>query len=302
MVIVFGSIGIDLVTRLERLPRPGETALGARYDVYPGGKGANQALAARRAGAVTMLVGAVGDDGFAAPALALLKADGVDLAHVAAAPGETTQTAFISIDSAGENVITVATGVGLKVTAALLTPVPLHRGDVLLMQREIADREILAAQAQARAAGSLIALNAAPAGGFDPRLCDTLDLLIANEHEIADIALALGLSVSEPVAAGLAVSAARQIDVLVTLGPDGVAVCRAGTVTRVESLKITPVDTTAAGDAFCGALAAELARGADLVEATRYGAAAGALACLKPGAQPSLPRRDDIAAALARSF
>ncbi len=181
MIVVFGSINIDLVTRAERIPGPGETVLGSDYVAIPGGKGANQALAARRAGARVALVGAYGQDGFAEPALALLKADGVELSHSRAAP-KPTGAAFIVVDPPGENAIVVASGAKASAEASQLQAFPFGPGDRLLLQREVPIPEVEAAAAFARARGARAMLNAAPAGALSPKLAEALDFLCVNEH------------------------------------------------------------------------------------------------------------------------
>ena len=166
MIVVFGSIGIDFVTRVPSIPAPGETVIGPSFEVFPGGKGANQALAAARCGANVELVGAIGDDSSLEPALALLKDAGVGLGAVASLAGARTQTAFISIDRQGQNAIAVALGASLLASAQALGSVSMHRGDILLTQRELPDRETASALSLARAAGATTILNAAPGTGF----------------------------------------------------------------------------------------------------------------------------------------
>ena len=295
MIVVFGSINVDLVTRVANIPAPGQTVLGPSYDIIAGGKGANQALAARRAGAAVALVGAVGADGFAETALALLRADGVDLAALAIVDAP-TGAAFISVDARGENAIVVASGANARTKASQIAPLPLGSGDFLLLQREVPDAEGEIAARAARARGARVILNLAPAGAITEAYLRTLDVLIMNEHEAQAVSDTFQLGLSDPAAIAEAVDARFGIAAIVTLGAEGAAGWSGGDVHRVSAPKVTVVDTTAAGDAFTGAFAAALDCGLAFSEAMQDGAAAGSLACTKRGAQPSLPRLAEIRA------
>ncbi len=216
MIIVFGSINIDLVARVGRLPRAGETVLGPGYDVIPGGKGANQALAARRAGSDVVMVGAVGRDGFADATLAELAAAGVDLSHVSRVDAP-TGAAFIAVDAAGENQIIVASGANAAVKAAALDALSPAPRDILMMQWEVPEAEILAAARWGRDRGLRIMLNRAPAGPISAELADLLDMVVVNEHEV--LALGAGLGVTgEPDAVAAVLSERHGLAVAVTLG------------------------------------------------------------------------------------
>ena len=294
MIVVFGSINIDLVTRVAALPAPGETVLGPSYDTIPGGKGANQALAARRAGGEVALVGAVGQDGFADVALQLLLRDGVDCTHVArvAAP---TGAAFITVDAHSENIIVVASGANGYARAAQVT---LKASDILLLQREVPDSEGEAAARKARASGAKVMLNLAPAGAISRDYLAHIDILVMNEHEAGVLAEAHGLDARSPELAALALHQSFGLTTIVTLGAEGAVAFECSTRHAVAALAISPVDTTAAGDTFVGALAACLARGQSLSEALPFAAAAGSLACTVRGAQTSIPYRNAILAQL----
>ncbi len=293
MIVVFGSINIDLVTRAERIPGPGETVLGSDYVAIPGGKGANQALAARRAGARVALVGAYGQDDFAEPALALLKADGVELSHSRAAP-KPTGAAFIVVDAAGENAIVVASGANASAAASQLQALSFGPGDLILLQREVPIPEVEAAAAFARRRGARTMLNAAPAGALSTALADALDFLCVNEHEAAIVGASLGVSAADPIEIAEAIQRRRGLATIVTLGPAGAVGFHRGERFSAPAPKVEVVDTTAAGDSFVGAFAAALDRGLDFAEAMKRGLAAGSLACTKPGAQPSMPYFDEI--------
>ncbi|WP_460448162.1 ribokinase [Alsobacter sp. SYSU BS001988] len=297
MIVTFGSVNVDFVTRVERIPSPGETVMGPDYAVIPGGKGANQALAARRAGAEVALVGAVGQDPFAAIALSLLRRDGVDLSRAAAVDAP-TGAAFIAVSAAGENAIVVAAGANARVVASQMDGLPLGAGDTLLLQREVPEEEVLKAARAAKRAGARVILNAAPAGEVSRELLDALDILVVNEHEVAIVAAGLGL-------AGGPDDLARQIDAdhgvatIVTLGGEGAVGWTGGVRRSAPALPVEVVDTTAAGDTFCGAFAAAMDQGLGFTTALARAAAAGSLACATAGAQPSIPVKAAIDAVAA---
>ncbi len=293
MIVVFGSINVDLVVPVKNLPRPGETVLGPSYKLVAGGKGANQALAAQRAGAMTRMVGAVGRDGFAEVALAEMTAAGVDLSAVArrAAP---TGCAVICVDRAGQNMIAVASGANLKARESQLADGFLGPRSLVAMQMEVPPAQNWALAARARSLGSRVLLNVAPAGDLPGLILPALDWLVVNEIEAAMIAAKHGLSHEDPKAAAGALADIAGTTVVVTLGSRGAVAFSGKQGWEIGAIPIKPVDTTGAGDAFVGAFAAALDEGADLATALRWGSTAGALACLTAGAQPSLPLRADI--------
>jgi ribokinase len=301
MITVFGSLNVDLVTAVERLPGAGETVIGPAYALHPGGKGANQALAARRAGAEVALIGAVGRDAFAEIALSLLAADGVDLAGVARVDAP-TGAAFIAVDAAGANQIVVAAGANALASAQALSAMALGKRDVLLLQREVPEAECIAAARLVRKAGGRVILNLAPAGVPAAELLDNLDILIVNEHEAAVLAGALGWGELVPDALAQRVDAERGVACIVTLGADGVVGWHGGVRRRLEAPEVEVVDTVAAGDSFVGAFAAALDAGYGFSSALQRGLAAGSLACTVVGAQPSVPRRAEIEALAGRAF
>lgn len=301
MIVVFGSINLDLVTPVERLPGAGETVMGAAYALHPGGKGANQALAARRYGAEVALVGAVGRDGFAEMALALLAADGVDLTRVARVEAP-TGAAFIAVDAEGANQIVVAAGANAQAKAAALESLPLGEGDILMLQREVPESECVAAARLMKRAGGRVILNLAPAGAPDPALLDSLDILIVNEHEALVLAQALGWPEREPDDIARRLDAERGIACIATLGAAGAVGWQGGVRRRLDAPRVAVVDTVAAGDSFAGAFAAALAAGFGFSGALQRGLAAGSLACTGIGAQPSVPRREAIEALVGTAF
>jgi ribokinase len=299
MITVFGSINVDLVTRVEAHPRPGETISGSDYRLIPGGKGANQALAARRAGAAVRMIGAVGDDEMGRVALSELSAAGVDLAAVTRRQG-TTGVAIITVDRKGENTIVLSPGANATVTAKQVEADAFTAQDTLLLQMEVPFAESRAVAERARAAGARIVLSLAPFSPLAPDELAVASILIVNETEAGDLARHLALSA---VGAEATVSAlARRLGrtVIATLGPDGAVAAGDEGVVSVPAIPVTPVDTTGAGDTFCGVLAAFLDEGASLEVAMRRAAIAGSLACTKEGAQPSFPTRAEIDAALGR--
>jgi ribokinase len=297
MITVFGSINTDLVIRTGGIPRPGETVHGSDYMLFPGGKGANQALAARRAGAQVRMVGVVGDDEMGSVALRDLEAAGVDLSAVPRRQG-TTGVAIITVDRKGENTIVLSPGANTDARAVQLDNVRFAAGDTLLLQMEVPFAESQAAAKAARAAGARVILSLAPFSPLAQEELASVSILVVNEHEAADLARHIGLSASGVKAVVLALAKRLGKTVIVTLGPDGaIAAGDEGSI-AVPAIPVTPVDTTGAGDTFCGVVAAFLDEGAGLETAMRHAAAAGSLACIKEGAQPSFPARAEIETAV----
>jgi ribokinase len=289
MILVFGSINVDLLVPVPHLPAPGETVLGGDYQIAPGGKGANQALAARRAGASVTMAGAVGGDAFAEIGLSLLRRADVDLSLVATT-ARPTGCATITVDPAGENQIAVASGANLLATAAQVPDRMLGPDTGLVLQREVPAAENAVLIRRARERGACIVLNLAPAGPIAPAPLADIDFLIANEGEAATLGGEL-TTISRELRQGL----------VVTRGAAGaVALLPAGGEIAVPALKIIPVDTTGAGDTFVGVFAAGLGQGLALDLALRRASVAAALACFTVGAQPAMPDRAAIDAAMAR--
>ena len=295
MILSFGSVNLDLIATVERLPRAGETVLGPSYRALAGGKGANQALAARRAGAEVQFVGCVGRDAFAEPAQAELVAARVGLDYLVRHESAPTGCALICVDRTGENQIAVALGANAELKAKHVPDTLLGPGTILLLQREVTAEESWALARRAAARGASVLLNLAPCGDVPADLLRLLDWLILNEGEASELARAQGLG-----ADAAALAKALGIGIVTTLGAEGIAACRGAERWRVPALPITPVDTTGAGDAAVGAFAAALDRGLPPEEALRWAGVAGALACLTPGAQSSLPTERDIRDALPR--
>ncbi|MFE6970378.1 ribokinase [Isoptericola sp. NPDC057653] len=295
-VVVVGSANVDLVVDVPRHPGGGETILGGDLRRSPGGKGANQAAGAARAGgADTSFVGAVGRDDAADLLLASLRRAGVrtDLVwRLDVATG----TALITVSPDGENAIVVAPGANSRLAVERPQAERIAAADVVLAQLEVPLDVVLAA-ARERRAGVPLVLNAAPSRALPDALWDAVDVLVVNEHEAADLAGDLEAdAVADPEALGAALLR-RVPAVVITLGGAGSLVARRGTPpVRVPAHRVEAVDTTGAGDVFCGVLAAGIARGEDLAAAARLAAAAGALAVTRRGAQDAVPAASEVAA------
>lgn len=295
MITVFGSINMDLIATSPRLPKPGETVGGTSFSTAAGGKGANQALAARRAGSQVRMVGAVGTDQFAEPALRLLKEAGADLSAIKQVI-EPTGTALIVVGGDGENMIVVVPGANGTVTTedALTTVGSMKVGDTLMLQLEVPAPAVEQALTAARAKGVITIINIAPLTTDAARLGRMADIVVANETEFEWLAGQDGMSADEREKALLRLHSETSQTLIVTLGADGVIAARDGRLYRTKGLEITPVDTVGAGDTFCGYIAASLDQGLDFEAALRRAAVAGSLACLKAGAQPSIPLAGEV--------
>lgn len=301
-VIVVGSLNMDLVTRTPRIPQPGETIIGSGFHTLPGGKGANQAVAAARLGAQVSMIGRVGDDSFGSLLLDNLAAASVDHTLVIRDPEAATGVALIVVDDAGQNSIVVASGANAR-----LSPGDVDAGvdaiaaaDVLLLQSESPMETVMRAAEVGQACGVTVILNPAPARPLPDELLSLIDVLVPNESETALLA---GMDVVSQADAEKAAAALLNLGVgivILTLGSRGALVARETGADVFPAFDVTPVDTTAAGDAFVGGFAVALAEDRPLAEAVRWGNAAGALATTKLGAQPSLPTREMLEAMLGR--
>ena len=314
-VIVVGSINADLVVRAERLPAAGETVTGGRFSRHGGGKGANQAVAAARLGADVAMVGAVGGDDLGEEALAALAAEGIDVSAVARAGGATTGVALICVDATGENQIAVASGANAELDGAAVERAVREAGaaggggaalPVVLLGHEVPEAAVLAGARAARggaggahagdgreARGSIV-LNPAPARALPGELLALGLILTPNAGEACELT-----GRREPEEAARALAARTRAPVLVTLGARGVLVLDDEGATVLAAPPVEAVDTTGAGDAFNGALAAELAAGRSLREAAAFAVTAAALSTRSAGARAGMPRRDEVEAARA---
>jgi ribokinase len=295
-IAVVGSLNMDLVIRSPRIPRPGETILGHDLHTVPGGKGANQAVAAARLGALVSMVGRVGGDEFGDSVLKNLAVAGVDHRHVVTDAESATGLALIVVDDDGENTIVVASGANMQVSPSDVDAADeaIKGADVLLLQLEIPLEAMQRAAQLAQENGVTVVLNPAPARKVPPELLASIDVLIPNEHETALLA---GMPVADQASAEAAAAALRDEGVgvvILTLGSRGALLTSPAGVEAIPAFPVSPVDTTAAGDAFVAGFSVALAEGKPLAEAVRWGNAAGALAATKLGAQTSLPDRQAL--------
>ena len=336
-VIVVGSVNVDLVVSVDRLPAPGETVTGGRFDRHHGGKGGNQAVAAARLGARVAFVGAVGDDALGRDARAALVAEGIDCSGLATLPGESTGVALILVDSRAENEIAVASGanaaVGTDAVRSALAALAPGPGDVVLAGTEIPLPAVTVALSAGRAGGACTVLNPAPATGIGTGILAAADVVTPNRTEVRQLAETIGAQRGR--ARLITADPERWARDLLSDGPEGPGVGRAvivtlsvagsivverevrdrgpallaapGTtvadgdvrVTDVAAHPVDAVDSTGAGDTFSGALAVALAEGRQLADAVRWASAAAALATTREGAREGMPTREELAAFLA---
>jgi ribokinase len=292
MILVFGSINLDLIFPLPHLPAPGETVLGPAMTIEPGGKGANQAVAAARDGARVVFAGAVGADALAQDALRLIRATAIDTSRIVIAEAA-TGCATICVDPQGRNLIAVASGANLAARATQVEDALLTPATTVLLQMEVPRPETEALIARARAAGCRIVLNLAPAAPLSESALRALDVLVVNEGEAAFLAQHLACD-----ATAAALHARLGITVVVTLGEAGLEAMAATGPIRLPAHAVDAIDTTGAGDCFTGVLAAALDRGAPLCQALARANAAAALCCTRRGTQGSMPQAAETESAL----
>jgi len=291
-ILVIGSLNADLVVRTPRFPGPGETISGEDLQIIPGGKGANQAVAAARQNASVAIMGKVGQDSFGPVLLDSLKSNKVDITNVKL-EDSATGTATIIVDADGQNSIVLSPGANGKVTPADVDALHIH-AKILILQLEIPLETVVHAAKWGKAKGMTVLLNPAPARQLPDELISTIDYLLPNETELS---LLSGGSVKD---VDTAESAAKKLlergagHVIVTLGEKGALAVLKNETLHVDSYKVKVVDTTAAGDAFIGGFASALSRSLEIKEALKYGNASGALAVTKFGAQPSLPIQEEV--------
>jgi len=294
MIIIFGSINIDMIMPVTRMPRPGDTVLCPNYRMVPGGKGANQAVAAARAGGNVKLFGKTGEDEFGKKALTTLRDVNVDLTGVSSTSEASTGCACVCVDALGENMITVASGANMHVTESEIPDFLLDKGNTLLLQMETPCDENWALIRRAKKYGARVILNLAPAKEIPIEVLESLSVLIVNQIEATSLALYLGFDVISPSVAARRIAANFGITCIVTLGCEGAIACSPEGVWEVKAMAVEAKDTTAAGDAFVGVLAASLDAGADLPVALRRASVASGLTCTEGGAQTSLPTQARI--------
>ena len=301
-ILVIGSLNADLVVRVPHFPQPGETISGGDLHIIPGGKGANQAVAAARQGANVAMLGRVGKDSFGAFLLDSLKSNSVDVTHVLA-DDSATGTAIIVVDANGQNSIVLSAGANGKVSPADVDSASSLTPSLILLQLEIPTPTVLHAARVTRQNGIRVILNPAPAQSLPDELISLVDFIIPNETELN---LLTGVPVTD---AASAEQAARTLlargakNVIVTLGSKGALVVSANQSTLVSAFNVNVVDTTAAGDAFIGGFASKLIESSgrsltptdkEVEDAVRHANACGALAATKFGAQPSLPTKEEV--------
>lgn len=294
-IVVLGSLNMDLLLRVPHAPDAGETLMGRSLDRIPGGKGGNQAVSCARQGAAVQMIGCVGDDADGQALRAALERDGVDTRSVRVQAGETTGTALVMVDDAGQNRIVVIAGANAQARASDgELAAALTGAEFLLIQFETPMAEAVRAMQAARQVGCKVLLNPSPVHAVDHALWPLVDTLVVNEVEAAELS---GLPVRQPLQAA---AAAREFHrrgvarIVVTLGHAGAVALDATGARHHPAPRVEVVDTTAAGDTLLGALAAELARGASLDEALGQGIRAAALCVTQLGAQSSIPSRDAV--------
>jgi len=298
---VFGSLNMDLVCRTPRLPQPGETILGTHFDTLPGGKGANQAVAAARMGATTAMVGRVGDDAFGRQLIEGLRADGVAVDGIAVDAIAPTGVAAIAVDAAGGNTIVVVPGANGQVGPEDVDRLTgqLQPGDLLLLQFEVPLEAVIRAAQRAKAQGVTVIVDPAPARSDLPAaFLPTVDIFTPNQIEASQIT---GLPVTDIATATAAADQLVQRGVglaLIKLGSEGAVLATRDRTLYQPALPVTAIDTVAAGDAFNGGLAVALAEGMGLEPAARFATAVAAAAVMVPGAQGSMPERSRVDALL----
>jgi ribokinase len=295
-ILVVGSSNTDMVIRVPRIPRPGETILGGRFAMAAGGKGANQAVAAARAGGHVTFVARVGDDVFGERALANFEADGLDAQFIFRTPGSSSGVALINVDERGENSISVASGANalLSVEDVVNADDAFAAADIVLVQLESPPEPIEAAVGQAGERGVPVVLNPAPARPLDDGLLRRIAILTPNEHEAEILSGIPVMNERGAREAAVRLRARGPRTVVITLGERGVYASAPEFEGLIPGFKVDAVDTTAAGDIFNGALAVALAEKAPLVDALRFAQAAAAISVTRPGAQPSAPTRAEI--------
>lgn len=290
-VLVVGSLNMDLDVFVPRLPQTGETILGETFATIPGGKGANQAVAARRMGAAVTMIGRVGDDGYGQTLRQVAAQDGIETEYIETDAEESTGVALITVDTEGRNTIVVVPGANGTLTARHVEAAEqaFSTADVLVAQLEIQLETVVAAVNLAAERGTRVILNPAPARALPAELLPKVDFLIPNEGEAMHIAGIESLEAAIPKLLGLGVR-----NLIITLGEHGVLLVTPEGSEEFPAHKVEAIDTVAAGDAFVGAFATGIAEGMSVEDAIRLGNAAAAISVTRRGAQPSLPTRADV--------
>lgn len=297
-IIVIGSSNTDMVIRSKKMPRPGETVLGGDFMMNHGGKGANQAVAAAKLGGRTMFVGKVGDDVFGRQTVEMLSGLGIDVSHLGVSEKSPSGVALINVDDSGENSISVASGANADLSPADIDAAEeaIKNAALIIMQLETPLETVTHAAKLAKKHGVPVILNPAPAPAkaLPEELMANVDIIIPNETE-AEIISGIEIKDGESeLKAILKIQSMGVKTVIFTLGADGSLVCEDGKCDKVPSFKVKAVDTTAAGDTFCGALCVALSEGKGMIEAVRFANRAASISVTRMGAQQSIPTRDEL--------
>lgn len=299
-IIVIGSSNTDMVIRTRKMPRPGETVLGGDFMMNHGGKGANQAVAAAKLGGPTMFIGKVGNDVFGRQTIEMLRGVGIDVSHLGVSETLPSGIALINVDDSGENSIAVASGANADLSAADIDAAEeaIKNAALIITQLESPLETVAHAARLAKKHGVPVILNPAPAPAkpLPEELMANIDILIPNETEAEIIS---GIEITDPASELEAINKIHAMGVktvIFTLGSDGALVCENGECEKIPSFKVKAVDTTAAGDTFCGALCVALSEGKPIADAVRFANRAASISVTRMGAQQSIPTRDELPA------
>jgi ribokinase len=296
IITVIGSSNTDMVVKSKRLPAPGETIIGGEFGMYPGGKGANQAVAAARLGGNVHFVGKRGNDIFGTQASSLLNDEGINTSYFSTDPDLPSGVALISVDEKGENCIVVASGANAAITPKDLEAVKplIGKSSIVLLQLEIPIETVEYTATIASDRGVIIILNPAPAQTLSSSLLKKISIITPNETE-AEILTGISITnISTAEQAAMALKERGVQTVIITLGADGALVYHQNQFTKVDTVPVVAVDTTAAGDVFNGALAVSLADGNTVEDAARYACKAAAISVTRMGAQSSAPTKNEV--------
>jgi ribokinase len=297
-IVVVGSLNMDLVVKLAKIPKPGETLLGGVFNTYPGGKGANQAVAASRLGGHVSMIGCVGDDSFGRELVENLSKEEVNTTHVLIHPNVSTGVALIQVDDQAQNSIAVASGANFRLSSEYVEKSlqAIDLIDVVVMPLETPIETIYAAARIANQRGAKVILNPAPAQALQPNLLKMVDYLIPNEHEISTLTdIPIKTANDTHKAAKILLSKGVK-NLIVTLGSKGSMIFddKSSDNVNIPAFKVQAVDTTAAGDCFIGAFAVGLSIEKSVNDAAAFANAAASISVTRVGAQPSLPTRDEV--------
>lgn len=297
-IIVIGSSNTDMVIRCKNMPRPGETVLGGEFMMNQGGKGANQAVACAKLGGNTTFIAKVGNDVFGAQTVDMLNLLGIDTSYISVSEVEPSGVALINVDSSGENSISVASGANGELSASDIdaADAAMREAGIVIMQLESPIETVTYAARKAKEYGATVVLNPAPAPAeaLPAELLRNVDILIPNTTEAEVIS---GIAITDEASELAAINKIHSMGVstvIVTLGSEGALMCESGECVKIPSFKVKAVDTTAAGDTFCGAVCVALSEGQDKVSAVRFASRAASITVTRMGAQQSIPTREEL--------